>query len=285
MIERLRKTVPSLSLSARVRGALRLRPWIGAAALVGVLAGCGPSFIEIPIETPVAPKLDISRFQQVYIAGFLAGANEDVDANTETVRLLRSQLRNRNLLRVVDADAVPLAERALQDAPLPETNADSPDAQEAADAVAAGQLPPVKDEQELAQYTKLFSDTEFWKQVGEEHQQPLIVTGSILFVPQSRSGVVQSEKEDYDAFGRRTVVPVRTFMERTGYVLRPTFVFIDGRTGEQLYTESFREEVLYNVNQQTPALSSYFELMDRLLPAFMNTLSAQKIRGARVLLK
>ncbi len=286
MIERLRKTVPSPSLSARVRGAWRLRPWIGAATLVGVLAGCGPSFIEIPIETPISPKLDISRFQQIYVAGFLAGANEDVDANMETVRLLRSQLRNRNLLRVVDADAVPLAERALQDATLPaDASDDSPDARAAADAVAAGQLPPVKDERELAQYTKVFSDTEFWKQVGEDHQQPLIVTGSILFVPQSRSGVVQSEKEDYDAFGRRTVVPVRTFMERTGYVLRPTFVFIDGRTGEQLYTESFREEVLYNVNQQTPALSSYFELMDRLLPAFMNTLSAQKIRGARVLLK
>ena len=62
-------------------------------------------------------------------------------------------------------------------------------------------------------------------------------------------------------------------------------MFIDGRTGEQLYSESFREEVLYNSNQQTPALSSYFELMDRLLPTFLNTLSAQKIRGTRVLLK
>ncbi len=33
----------------------------------------------------------------------------------ETVRLLRSQLRNKNILRVVDADTVPLAERALQE--------------------------------------------------------------------------------------------------------------------------------------------------------------------------
>ena len=58
-----------------------------------------------------------------------------------------------------------------------------------------------------------------------------------------------------------------------------------GRTGEQLHRETFREEILYNANQQTPALSSYFELMDRLLPTFLNTLSAQKIRGTRVLLK
>ena len=74
-------------------------------------------------------------------------------------------------------------------------------------------------------------------------------------------------------------------MERKGYILRPTFVFIDGRTGEQLYSESFREEVLYNSNQQTPALSSYFELMDRLLPNFLGVISPQRIRGTRVLLR
>ena len=96
---------------------------------------------------------------------------------------------------------------------------------------------------------------------------------------------MQREQETYDSFGRRIVVPVRTYQERKGFVLRPTFIFIDGRTGETLHSETFREEILYNANQQTPALSSYFELMDRLLPAFLNTLSAQKIKGTRTLLK
>ena len=35
----------------------------------------------------------------------------------------------------------------------------------------------------------------------------------------------------------------------------------------------------------TPALSSYFELMDRLIPNFLSTLSSQKIKGTRVLLQ
>ena len=74
-------------------------------------------------------------------------------------------------------------------------------------------------------------------------------------------------------------------MERKGFILRPKFVFIDGRTGTQVYSESFREEILYNAQQNTPALSSYFELMDRLIPSFLSTLSAQKIKGSRVLLK
>src|SRR3954469_11361587 len=74
-------------------------------------AGCA-SFYEIPIETPIAAKLDVSAFQRVFIAGFLAGGTEDVDGNVETVRLLRSQLRMKSNLRVVDADALPLMDVA-----------------------------------------------------------------------------------------------------------------------------------------------------------------------------
>jgi hypothetical protein len=43
--------------------------------------------------------------------------------------------------------------------------------------------------------------------------------------------------------------------------------------------------VLYPAQTNTPALSSYFELMDKLIPSFLNTLSMQKIRGTRVLVK
>ena len=125
----------------------------------------------------------------------------------------------------------------------------------------------------------------YWKKLGEEYQGPLIVTGTVLFTPHQRSGFVTREQEVYDSFGRRRVVPVRTYMERKGFILRPKFIFIDGRTGTQVYSESFREEILYNAQQNTPALSSYFELMDRLVPSFLSTLSPQKIRGSRVLLK
>jgi hypothetical protein len=269
MIERLRKTLARLSV---VAGTLA--------------AGCsgGGGYVEVPIQTPIAPKLDISPFQRVYVAGFLAGASDDLDANMETVRLLRSQLRNKNILRVVDADTVALAERAIEDAGTAPEEAGAA-APAPAEPNEDGQLPAVVNERDLDRYAKVFENKEFWKQVGEEHERPLIVTGSVLFLPHSREGFVQREQEVYDSFGRRQVVPVRTYQERKGFILRPTFVFIDGRTGEQLYSESFREEVLYNSNQQTPSLSSYFELMDRLLPTFLNTLSAQKIRGNRVLLK
>src|SRR5512132_2716626 len=75
------------------------------------IAGC-TGFYEIPIETPIQPKLDVSAFQRVLVAGFIAGGSEDVDANLETVRLLRSQLRTKSSMRVIEADPLPLAELA-----------------------------------------------------------------------------------------------------------------------------------------------------------------------------
>ena len=276
----------------------------GAASVAALTLACGPSYFEIPIETPIQPKLDVSAFQRVLIAGFVAGGSDDVDANQETVRLLRSQLRSKSSLRVIDADVMPLVEIAQEQskaatdvdgsAPPRESGATaSPIANVAGANGSSGDrgnqplpLPVrIKDEKDLEPYERLFANTAYWKRIGEEFQNPLIVTGTVLFMPHSRSGFVSRDVEQYDSFGRRRVVPVRTYMERKGFILRPKFIFIDGRTGATLYSESYREEVLYNAQQNTPALSSYFELMDRLVPNFLTALSSQKIKGTRVLLK
>lgn len=257
---------------------MRTARTLASAAVALAASGC-LTFVEVPIETPIRPKIDASPFSRVYVAGFLPGGTEDVDTNLETVRLLRSQLKNKGGMRIIEADVLPLTETAK---PVPDEGAP-------AAPPGASQSDPDKTvtlaEADLAPYEKIFENKEYWKKVGEEYGSPLIITGSVLFTPHQRSGYVQKEQEVYDSFGRRSVVPVRTYMDRKGFILRPKFVFIDGRTGETLYTETFREEILYNSEQSTPALSSYFELMDRLLPSFLSTLSSQTIRGSRVLLK
>ena len=245
-------------------------------SLAVLITSC-TSYFEVPIEMPIQAKLDITPFTRVLVAGFVAGGADDVDTNLETVRLLRSQLRTKSVLKVIDADVLPLQELALKE--LPGVTA-APSGTAEAESTAI-----IRDEKDLEGITQVFADTEYWKKIGEEFQGPLIVTGTVMFQSHSRSGYVQREQEVYDAFGRRRVVPVRTYMERSGFILKPKFIFIDGRTGATLYAETFREEVLYNAQQSTPALSSYFELMDRLLPSFLTTLSTQKIRGSRVLLK
>ena len=248
-------------------------------SLVAVLltASC-TSYYEIPIETPIRPKLDVSAFQRVLVAGFISGGTDDVDANLETTRLLRSQLRTKSDLRVIDTDVLPLMDVATE-------SRGAPEGESAATTNGSTDPAAIKEEKDLEPYEHIFADVEYWKRIGEEYQSPLIVTGTVMFTPHSRSGIVQREQEVFDSFGRRRVVPVRTYMERKGFILRPRFVFIDGRTGTTLHSENFREEILYNANQTTPALSSYFELMDRLIPSFLSTLSSQKIKGTRVLLQ
>jgi hypothetical protein len=258
-------------------------------AVVAVVAlACGADFYEIPIETPIQPKLDVTAFQRVLVAGFVAGGSEDVDANQETVRLLRSQLRTKSSLKVIDADILPLLEVAqdqTQSAGAEEPRSPAASGAPADRAVSIPGLKNIKEEKDLEPYERLFANTAYWKRIGEEFQNPLIVTGTVLFTNRSTSGFVQRDQEIFDSLGRRRVVPVRTYMERKGFVLRPKFVFIDGRTGATMYSESYREEILYNAQQNTPALSSYFELMDRLVPSFLSALSSQKIRGTRVLLR
>jgi hypothetical protein len=261
----------------------RLARTVSSLVAAALAVSC-TSYFEIPIETPIRPKLDVSAFQRVLVAGFISGGSEDVDANLETVRLLRSQLRTKSELRVIDADVLPLMEVATE---APESNGGNGNGtiEDAGEHEAQDVPTVIKDEKDLEPFEHVFANVEYWKKIGEEYQSPLIVTGTVMFTPHQRSGFVQREQEVYDSFGRRRVVPIRTYQERKGFILKPKFVFIDGRTGATLHSETFREEILYNANQTTPALSSYFELMDRLIPSFLSTLSSQKIRGTRVLLK
>jgi hypothetical protein len=276
-----------------------------AAAIASLVLLCGlaacTNFYEVPIETPIQPKMDVSPFTRVLVAGFIGGGTEDVDANLETVRLLRSQLRSKSNLRVIEADALALSALAaeqVREQPagdrMPPSPGGAADGQQipvvdqlpgqASTHTAAGEA-KIRNEKDLEKYQGIFANTAFWKRLGEEYQNPLIVTGTVLFTPTQNSSFVNSEREVYDQFGRRRVVPVRTFQERKGFILRPKFIFIDGRTGATLYSETFNEQVLYNAQQNTPALSSYFELMDKLIPSFLNALSTQKVRGSRILLK
>ncbi len=261
-----------------------------ASALLLLGTAACTSYYEVPIETPLQPKLDVGRFQRILVAGFVAGGTDDVDTNLETARLLRSQLRSESRLEVIDSEVLDLlAVAESQNAEFDDgANGNGGGAHEnggngagGLDAEARGEL----SEEDLEAYEHIFANVSYWRQLGEEHQNPLIVTGTVHFTPHQRSGMVTREREIYDEFGRRMVVPVRAYRDRAGFVLSPTFIFIDGRSGITLYTERHREEVLYDISHNTPALSSYFELMDRLLPSFLGALADQSIRGTRIMLK
>ena len=232
------------------------------------------NYFEIPIETPIQPKLDIAGFQRVLVAGFVAGGDDEVDANLETVRLLRSQLRQKGSLRVIEAEPLALNEIAAQQdggrAP-PTSPSDT----------ATRQDPPSADQGREGFRTvpaKFFQGRlleEDRRRAPESADRDRLV----LFRPHTTSGSFSANRKSTIRSAAAASSRSASTWSAQGFILRPTFVFIDGRTGETLHSETFREEILYNQNTQTPALSSFFELMDRLLPTFLNAMSAQKIRG------
>jgi hypothetical protein len=134
-------------------------------------------------------------------------------------------------------------------------------------------------------YETIFADKDYWKKMGEEYQSPLIVTGSVFFSEVSKSGMVSTPAGTTDASGAVIYREVQQYREQKGFALDQKFVFIDGRTGALLHSETLRSDSYYPAAQNTPALSAYFELMDKVLPAFLTTLNTQKIRGSRVLIK
>jgi len=243
-----------------------------AAALATALAGPGcASMIEVPVETPLQSKLDVSSFRRILIAGFVTDLEQsDVDLSGETARLLQNQLRSNTRLQVLEPDRPPL-QGALEG--VLEKIGEQ------------GSYSREEKEQFRLESDRLLQDPGFWRKMGEEYQQPLIVAGRLDFESQNRSGFQPDERVVRSSSGQPSLVRRSRFMERKGYVLSADFYFIDSKTGELLHKERFSEEVLYAEDQRISPLSSYFELMDRLLPNFLGVLTPQRIRGTRVLLR
>ncbi|HEY6552982.1 MAG TPA: hypothetical protein VI669_06480 [Vicinamibacteria bacterium] len=228
--------------------------------------------MEIPVETPLQSKLDVTAFRRVMIAGFITEPGpQEVDISSETSRLLQNQLRSGTRLQVLEPDHPPLND-ALDRILSKMGDGDRMNRQD----------------RELfrVEADRVLQDGEFWRKIGEEFQNPLIVTGRLGFESQNRSGFEPEERlVRRPGSNRASTVRGNRYMERKGYSLNADFYFVDGRTGETLHKEKFTEEVLYGEDQKVSPLSSYFELMDRLLPNFLGVISPQKIRGTRVLLK
>ena len=255
---------------------------LGTAVLSATVVSC-TSYYEVPIEVPISAKLDVSDFNRVLVASFVTQTTEDLDLDAETVRLLRNQLRTRSLLRVIEAEVPPLGD--FSETTLKESGKLEEFERLEEEARKEGEEEISRQEWIDMEQDKLLVDQEYWRKIGEEYQQPLIVSGRLTFSSEARSGFARGDRYVRDAYGRPRLVRSTNFQERTGYVLAAEFYFIDGRTGRSIHRERFTEEVIYGQEERTSALSSYFELMDRLLPNFLSILSPQTFRGTRILLR
>lgn len=196
-------------------------PVLGAAC--GMIAPPRGPAGELP-----RPRAFVSAFDRILVAGFVAAPvsdrGNDLDLNAETARLLRTTLRSKAALNVIDSQPVHLPQVDSSD-----TNRD--------DAV--------------------FTEVAFWKRLGEEYREPLILTGRVAF---TRAGPQSVEQQ----IGPRIVT-----VGRPRFRLDLRLVFINGRTGEVLESMSLESVAMQAPHGRTPALALFFALMDRLTPSVL----------------
>lgn len=216
----------------RSRGST-VRQWMGATTTAVIVALSAASCASttatrVSVVQPTRARAFVDTFDRILVAGFLADhvsdRGHDLDINGETSRLLRMTLRSKGSFDVIEAQPLELRR--------PDANGAHAD-------------------------ERVLADVPFWRRLGEEYREPLIVTGIVVFKS------IGSQFEERTV-GRRTVR-----LWRPGFSLELRLVFISGRTGEVLDSVSLGPLRAHAPDGRTSALALYFQLMDRLRPSLL----------------
>lgn len=204
--------------------------------------------VEVQVRLPVRARIDLLDRKTVTVAPFIVVTEEGgesierrgVDVEREFDRYLRRLLRRNTRLKILESGPVDY---------------------------------PTYDLFELA------SDTDFWRYLGERTQADLIVTGSLDFDVQDRSGY---RTEEYvSPFDGRTYYR-QVLVENTGYEYDIVMHVYDGRTGEQLYADNFKDFRQFEAERVDP-LAGMFENLYALEDRIAGIFTQKWVEARRVL--
>jgi hypothetical protein len=126
---------------------------------------------------------------------------------------------------------------------------------------------------------QLSRDRDFWRAMGERLQADLLLAGSLDFDIQDRSGY---RTEEYvSPFDSRTYRR-QVLVEETGFEYDIVMQVYDGRTGEMLYSDNFKDFKEYQGENADPLVGMFqnlYSLEDRILGIF----AQQRVEANRVL--
>lgn len=181
--------------------------------LAMTVSGCSRRVMS-PVLTHAPAVIDLPPFTRVLVAGFVSKPLEGVDANAETSRLLRRDLRQEMSLDVLNTEPLHLQLNTLEDVP-------------------------------------------YWRRLGEEYREPLIVTGVVDF---KSAGRWYEERQ----VGRRTM---RIWLPQ--YSLAVRLLLIDGKTGRRIDSAACGPRVAHATTARERALNLYFRLIDQTRPSML----------------
>ncbi|TNF75004.1 MAG: hypothetical protein EP299_06575 [Acidobacteria bacterium] len=204
--------------------------------------------VDVNFSLPVKARLDMRDYDSVTVAPFIV-VNEEgqetverrgIDINKEFKRYLNRLLRRNTRLKIVDSGPL--------DYPTYDLGA-------------------------------LERNEDFWRFVGERTQADLIVTGSLDFDIQDRSGY---RTEEYvSPFDGRTYYR-QVLVEQTGFEYDIVMQVYDGRTGKQLYTDNFKDFRQFDGERADP-LAGMFENLYALEDRIGGIFAEKRVMTQRVL--
>ena len=233
----------------------RRRSLVGAAVLsslflsVVLSAAAVAGTVEVKLTLPVRARLDLANRDSVLPAPFIV-VRQEGEGRIEGSNIDVQQEFQRYLLKILrrDTDLT-----VVESGPIDY---------------------PTYDLRMLAR------DTDFWKVLGERTQADLILVGSLDFDIQDRSGY---RTEEYiSPFDGRTYYR-QVLVEQTGFEYDIVVRVFDGQTGEQLYTDNFKDFKSFEGERADPLVGMFenlYALEDRLLGIFVQ----KKVAATRVLI-
>ncbi len=179
-------------------------------SLLAALLLCASSALggvsQVRLKLPLKPRLPLRGNERIVLAPFLIVTETEkardkrlanVDLQGEFHRFLKKQLEKKTKLEVTEAPS---------DLKLPTQN-----------------------------LTELSRATEFWRAVGATANADIVVSGSLEFRIEDRSGY---KTEEYISPINGQTYYRQVYVEQTGFLFDIVFLVFDGRSGERLLQDS-----------------------------------------------
>jgi hypothetical protein len=182
----------------------------GAAALAFLLAAAASAGVsQVRLKLPLKPRLPLRGNEKLALAPFILVTEaekardkrlQNVDLQGEFHRFLKKQVDKKTKLEVIETPP---------DLKLPTQN-----------------------------LSELARATEFWRSVGVTTNADIIVSGSLEFRIEDRSGY---KTEEYVSPINGQTYYRQVYVEQTGFLFDIVFLVFDGHTGEKLLQDEFKD--------------------------------------------
>jgi hypothetical protein len=220
------------------------------AALLATTAMAAPE--QVRLRLPLKAKLPLRGNERIALAPFILVTDaeqardkrlQNVDLQGEFHRFLKKQLEKKTKFEIVQTPP---------DLKLPTQN-----------------------------LTELTRAQEFWVSVGAQMAAEIVVSGSLEFKVEDRSGY---KTEEYTSPIDGRTYYRQVYVEQTGFLFDIVFLVFDGRTGEKLLQDEFKD-FRQTSSRKADELQGLFENLFSLENQILNTFVARDREAERYIFK